>query len=920
MNAFNSRPNLVVSALLFASALAFEAPAVEVWLNASGSQTAPYDTAETGFTTLAAAVSYLNGIVSADDPAATINVAAGTYDDVNVSITLPIVISGKAGSGTALFKNTSAAYSRTSGAIVVDHPRAGVENVSFSGASHTGLFLKNGYATNCVFTGWTKVGGPVARIAGGRLADSTFTRNVGYGAYGAASIYVTGGAVTNCLFSLENHMQTVAYVTAGTFSGCTVTNCNHTGTGHGNLPNNSLTLTGGQADRCLFWKNGTSGSAYEGNGVTYDGVRVNGGKVPGTVTVLGGLLSNCLLFGNNAKARPGLYVNGGRAANCTVGAHGAIASTADGTGLDLWLVSGSVINTIVYGNPNASDGGIVATGGTISHSLVSPHAGVTGVGLIANMAPDFADAPAGDYRLKKTSPCRDAGETVAELGDGTFDLAGGERVQNGIPDIGCYELEPLDDDDVFLTLGIVSKTLHDDYEQTFVVEAALVGPNTSGFTFDWHEDGATIGTAQTLERRFPLGTHDVGVTCRRGDLVLEDSIRLPVYGRCIYVSAQGSNVAPYATPATALNDFAELPSVLDDAGDAFHEVVVAEETYPVATMLAFNQDCFIHSAGSARAVLDLGSAAGHVSIRGSQTRIEGFSIRKGGAGALNVSAGVARDIDISQCVGNASAVVAVGGGRVERISCDGASGSWAFNQPAILVSDGQLSDFLVTGAYGCEAALIVTGGVASNGVIRGTTPNFSRGNLPQNSLSIRGGLVTHCVVTNNGDIAKARNGTVDISNGTLRNCLLAGNRNSDCTGIYMTGGTVESCTVAVESSAPFDSYNNVTYSNVLTQVGGTVENTLFVGEGYRQSGGTRLCNRADTALAGEGNVVDAPGFVSGSGTPYALPATSPLARKGRREDWMSGSEDLAGNPRLRGGHPSIGAFEAPSAASVLTVR
>jgi len=59
---------------------------------------------------------------------------------------------------------------------------------------------------------------------------------------------------------------------------------------------------------------------------------------------------------------------------------------------------------------------------------------------ILSADPRFKDAAAGDYTLRKRSPCINAGDTTG-FTQTDVDLAGNLRVRNGQVDLGCYECE-----------------------------------------------------------------------------------------------------------------------------------------------------------------------------------------------------------------------------------------------------------------------------------------------------------------------------------------------------------------------------------------------------------------------------------------------------------------------------------------------
>lgn len=79
---------------------------------------------------------------------------------------------------------------------------------------------------------------------------------------------------------------------------------------------------------------------------------------------------------------------------------------------------------------------------------------------------------------------------------------------------------------------------------------------------------------------------------------------------------------------------------------------------------------------------------------------------------------------------------------------------------------------------------------------------------------VLGGLMTHCVLTNNyiyNDRDPNYHGTLQIGGGTVRNSLIANNRGGsganypsvNVAGVYISGGTLESCTIAGNSSTSY---------------------------------------------------------------------------------------------------------------------
>jgi hypothetical protein len=103
-----------------------------------------------------------------------------------------------------------------------------------------------------------------------------------------------------------------------------------------------------------------------------------------------------------------------------------------------------VYNNIIWGNTAGGNGGDVALSGTGSRKefLFNDAHAMYGVWDISqnnlDVAPQFFDPVNGDYHLRNTSACKDAGTNGAPWLPAT-DLDGGPRIADGTVDMGCYE-------------------------------------------------------------------------------------------------------------------------------------------------------------------------------------------------------------------------------------------------------------------------------------------------------------------------------------------------------------------------------------------------------------------------------------------------------------------------------------------------
>ena len=190
---------------------------------------------------------------------------------------------------------------------------------------------------------------------------------------------------------------------------------------------------------------------------------------------------------------------------------------------------------------------------------------------------------------------------------------------------------------------------------------------------------------------------------------------------------------------------------------------------------------------------------------------------------------------------------------------------------------------------------------------------------------MRGGLITHCVISNNYTSGGGNGGSVNlaVSGATLRNCLVVGaihtatSTSSPCKGtVYAVAGTVvENCTI-VGNTATLG-------AGIYTTGAAIVRNNIVRGNTAKadSSGHADWYDATDTGIYsnncmevahGENVETRAPAFIYESGrNTYTFAAGSPCANTGVALPWMTATAtDFFGNPRLQGEAPDIGCFEA----------
>lgn len=319
----------------------------------------------------------------------------------------------------------------------------------------------------------------------------------GYGPNAVRGVFLTNGASLVGFAVTKGH----TFLAGGHASGrdvsgggvvlhpnCVVSNCIVATNMSNGTAGGALLIGGGTVDDCLIVGNTNKGGGYGGGVTIQDYGTLNNCTVRGNlsehyaagVNVMNdGVLNNCQILNNNATVGQGgvLLYGGGSMKNCLVAGNaisvyngagnygGGIdivgdssrAVTVDnctvvnnsipkgGGGIALRRGGGNttVNNCIVWGNTtihDASSNMYVSAAGVLNNCCSGPLWTGNGGGNIGE-DPQFANASAGDYRLRATSPCYNKGTNLDWMATTyPYDLDRHARITSGTVDMGAYEL------------------------------------------------------------------------------------------------------------------------------------------------------------------------------------------------------------------------------------------------------------------------------------------------------------------------------------------------------------------------------------------------------------------------------------------------------------------------------------------------
>ena len=280
------------------------------------------------------------------------------------------------------------------GAIVAGSANVSFDDCRFFGNQTTSTVIGDNYGGGGILlfdqttAGWCSVSNSVfgSNATGGRG-----------GAFAGKWNAYCQAAIENCIFT-----NNVSYRQGGAI--CLREDSNHKHTDRAAIIRNCLVV----GNRTM----GPSDAAATAGGillVTYNDVEVANCTV----------VSNVASYASDSSSGGGIYQRwGGRVVNCIIVSNKTHAGSRDDT--DAWTSSsGTFLNCCSYPN--------------LPSLLTSAN------GCI-NADPKFTDAENGDFTLKRSSPCRNAGRALDWM-PGAFDLSGAvARNSESYPDIGCYEI------------------------------------------------------------------------------------------------------------------------------------------------------------------------------------------------------------------------------------------------------------------------------------------------------------------------------------------------------------------------------------------------------------------------------------------------------------------------------------------------
>ena len=709
------------------------------------------------------------------------------------------------------------------------------------------------------------------------LAITTGGKTYGRGVY-VANGRVENCSITNCVTNNGRFNGAGIYMKSGSVCNCFINDNMASSSGGNNKEGGGIYMEGGLVENCTI----SSNYACYGRGGSGSG---NGGGV----RIKGGTLRSSLVVGNLAHGEgSGVNASGDTSVveNCTVVKNDNLTRTST-SGL---YASGKTVvrNTIVRYNRNTAGEANVYRGSaaTFDRVCTTDEAGETGV--IAE-APVFADAEGGDWRLTYCS-CVDAGADMPWMA-GATDLDGAARIAGEHVDIGCYEFVATG---LACSFNVTTDGVLDEAQATFA--GSVIGAAPEAVTFSW----TIVDSAGNKTERSGLGLKDITLPLTTGaytvTLAVTDGVNsvsvtrtdaVRVFATNLYVSPTGANTLPYGDFATAATNLLDALAFAAD-GSTVH---LSDGIHRVSDKIVLTKAITLTHEGDREACIVTGNTGGSlVVLDNAEAHLEGLDLC-GQYPRLVFNATL--DQRPVSAYDTTHGVQIVSGGSVS--NCVVESCRTTDHGAGVYMSAGTVVDTVIRGNYAYS-----TGGGGASGA----------------GIFMDGGLVDRCIITNNlawyGSGAQG-GGAYVKGGGTLRNTLVAYNYGSSAGGVWVLGASkLENCTVFGNSSGKEGAAGGVQMGDKYGLAVNTIvwQNTNTVDGVVRETAGEDA--QFDTCWKQD------PLFLP-HGKPFRLRTASPCRDAAKTLDWMGGSVDVYGNPRIRCQKPDIGATEGAS-GFILSVK
>lgn len=371
----------------------------DIYVSTEGSD-ANAGTAVAPFKTVARALGSLTNTLSAsvtDIGGVTIHVADGTYSENALpKIATAVVVEGNSADRTA---------------VKIGKTGTNVFHIANAGAVLRNLTVQNGKAV---------------RI---RVSSNVYSKTHG------GNVRLESGIVTNCVLSggtSDNDCYGAnLYISGGMAEDCLLTGATGSAAAHGC----SAYIAGGCVSRCIIVDSRANGA------MTQYPARGTGAYLSD------GVIENCLVSGNTCE-RATLYLNGGKAVNCTI-VNNTSQFTGESAGVYVGNSAASVVGCVIYGNGGTAErewGNVAANAERLINCAFAAGAEYSGTASTVLNLTDaaFADYANHDYHPAKGGALVNAGmrwsDYLALGATSATDLAGNPRLSGARLDIGCYEI------------------------------------------------------------------------------------------------------------------------------------------------------------------------------------------------------------------------------------------------------------------------------------------------------------------------------------------------------------------------------------------------------------------------------------------------------------------------------------------------